>query len=78
MKIRAIDKRTNKIVYIVQIIAIMQSGFVCAYIEHGGDKIEFGNVGYFKIDDNVYKNKEETVDGHNTSVPTDRNNQWTN
>lgn len=59
MKIRAIDKRTNKVVYIVQILAIIQSGFVCAYIERDGDKLEFGNPGYFKIDDDAYKTKKD-------------------
>lgn len=55
MRIRAIDKRTNNVVYIVQILAVVQSGFVCAYIEHDGNELKFGNPGYFKIDDEAYK-----------------------
>lgn len=55
MRIRAIDKRTNKVVYIVQILAVMQSGFICAYIEQDGDEIKFANPGYFKIDDSAYQ-----------------------
>lgn len=55
MRIKAIDKRTNKVVYIVQILAVVQSGFVCAYIERDGKELKFDNPSYFLIDDDAYK-----------------------
>ncbi len=54
MRIKAIDKQTNNVVYIVQIL----SPTVCAYIEQDGTRLQFCNPIFLKIDDDAYKTKK--------------------